>query len=159
MTRPTRMMRAHRPRTWNRRSCCTRGRRCWRRIASSGPARYLDKLGGATLDGMEICYLRIEDKARFRVVQSHYEKKTRRRTSFTSFPTASASRTLQTLAKEGRLRSINVLVTKANPKADRPPDEAEQLTVEILSVAIPAWEAGPGSGRRVEAEPSPAEMP
>jgi hypothetical protein len=122
------------------------------------PGVYRDKLAGETLDAMEVSYVRTEDQGRLRTVQGHYERNLK---PHQLHPLADGVRieALQVAAKDGRIRSIDVLVTRANPKADRPLDEPEQLTVEILSVAIPALQAGPGSGRRMQAEPQPVGLP
>ena len=117
------------------------------------PGVYREKLAGAALDPMDISYVRIEEKARPRTVLGHYQRTIR---PHQLHPLADGVRidAVQETERKAETQSIDVLVTRASPRSDRPPDEPQELTVEILAVTIPALEAGPGTSPREGGAPT-----
>jgi hypothetical protein len=101
------------------------------------PGTHREKLTGVPLDPMNVCYVRIEQKARFRSVQAYYERTVKPHQAHRLSDGIWLDE-LVSSDKQGQARSIDVLVTRVNPKLDRPADEPQELTVEILAVEIPA---------------------
>jgi hypothetical protein len=116
------------------------------------PGNHAGKLADTAPDPMEISYLRIEQKARPWSVRGHYERAVK---GHKVHPLKDGIwiEAIVPAAKEGRTRSIDVLLTRANPKAETPPDEAQELTVEILTVDIPPLEVAGGVSRRTATDP------
>jgi hypothetical protein len=52
-----------------------------------------------------------------------------------------------------------VLLTRANPKSEKPPDKLQEFTVEILTVRIPVLKAGLRMRAQAGAEPDPDGLP
>ncbi len=122
------------------------------------PGTHAGKLADIAPDPMDISYVRIEQKARPWSVRGHYERTIK---GHKVHPVNDGIwiEAILPAAKDGRTRSIDVLVTRANAKADTPPDEPQELTIEILAVAIPSLAAEPAVNRRAAAEPNPDASP
>jgi len=105
------------------------------------PGSHAEKLASIAPEPMDVCYVRIEQKARPMSVRGHYERTVKGQ----KIHPIKDGVWLETLlsAKDGSARSIDVLLTRANPKAEAPPDETQEITVEILSVAVAAMETTP----------------
>lgn len=117
------------------------------------PGNDAAKLAPISPEPMDVAYVRVEQKARPMSVRGHYERVLK---GCAIHPVTDGV-WLETLrsSKDGSLRSIDVLLTRANPKSDTPPDEIQEITVEILSVAVTALE--PATTRRAGAtEPTEA---
>jgi len=117
-----------------------------------------EKLADATRDVMEVSYVRVEEMAIPRAVLAHYQRTVK---PFQLHPLADGVwlETLLPADGEGRCRSIDVVLTRANPKSETPPDKPQELTVEILVVNIPALKAGARTKAQAGAEPDPDGLP
>lgn len=115
------------------------------------PGQHRARLPGASLDPMIVSYVRIEQKARLRSMQAYYER-TVKPHQVHRLSDGIWLDGLVTGDKQGRARSIDVRVTTVNAKTDRPVDEPQELTVEILAVEIPALTVGTVAERRGAAE-------
>lgn len=104
------------------------------------PGDHAAKLAAISPDPMDVVYLRIEQKARPMNVRGHYAKVLKG----PGIHPITDGVWLETLlaTKDGASRSIDVLLTRANPKVAVPPEEIQEITVEILSVAVAAMESG-----------------
>jgi hypothetical protein len=111
------------------------------------PGNHAVKLASISPEPMEVTYVRIEQKARPWSLRGYYER-TLRAARAHPIQDGVWIETVLPAAKDGRTRSIDVLLTRANSKADAPPDEIQELTVEILAVAIPPLEIGPAAKQR-----------
>ncbi len=102
------------------------------------PGNHAAKLASIAPEPMEVSYVRIEQKARPMSVRGHYERTLKGQ----KMHPVNDGVWLETLlpAGDGSMHSIDVLLSRANPKADAPPDEVQEITVEILSVAVAAME-------------------
>jgi hypothetical protein len=92
------------------------------------------KLNGVSPDPLKIHYVRTEDTARFRPLQSFYERQVR----------SAAGRVLKdglwldahVAAEAGCRRSIDVVIHRVDAAGDRPTSEEEPLVVEILAIEV-----------------------
>jgi hypothetical protein len=116
------------------------------------PGKHAGKLAAIEPEPMDVTYVRIEQKARPSSLRGHYERSLKGQ-KIHPLKDGIWIETVLPAAKDGLTRSIDVLLTRANPKADTPPDEPQELTVEILSVDIPPLETSSGAKRRTTADP------
>ncbi len=118
------------------------------------PGDHAAKLASLAPDPLEVAYVRIEQRARPMNVRGHYERTLK---GPKMHPTKEGV-WLETLlpGKNGAVRSVDVLLSRANPKVDAPPDEMQEITVEILSVTVTGMEA---ATRRAGTSESTDEIP
>ncbi len=97
------------------------------------------KLGGVTVDPMEINYVRIEENTRLVKVKGYYNRQLKSPDSH-NVPSGLWLDSLSVSEKPGKKLSIDVLVTPVDAKPtarardDKEPEEDEDLIIEILTI-------------------------
>ncbi len=114
-------------------------------------------------DSTEVSFVRIEETGFPRAVLAHYQRAFQQRTGAAgrAHPLADGVwlETLLPADDKGRCRSIDVFLTRANPKSETPPEKRQEITVEVLVVDLSAFQAGPRMKAQARAEPGPDGLP
>jgi hypothetical protein len=100
------------------------------------PGKYGPRLPQSAEEAMRVGYVRIEQRAKLDRLPTYYRRQMQ---PAIEHPTTNCLWLdgLKEMKKEGRLQSVDVLISRPNAKVSLPANEEQELTVEILVVETP----------------------
>jgi len=104
-------------------------------------ARVGDKAPGVRLDALKVSYVRIEETAQFTTRRTFYGREAKQATQ-RDFPNGVWFDGIGEGSEPGMKRTMDILITRSEPKAEGGAREAEPLVIEILSVEVKDPAAG-----------------